>query len=329
MNDAQLPRLPIPDYVLGVTKEIWEDRNIASLKRFYGPDIVVRSPASVVVGNSDVIAATMATLHEFPDRQLFGEDVIWYDAEGGAALSSHRLLSTATHREGGIYGAPTGTKLRYRIIAECHIKAAQIDDEWLVRDQGAIARQLGVAPQDYARHLIQAEGGPSACVRPYTPDIDVAGPYSGTGNDNIWGARYAQILKRIMTAEFSTIPEAYDRGVNLCYAGGQDGNSFDFADRFWLGLRASFPSAIFKIHHAIGRDDPMMPPRAALRWSLHGRHDGWGAFGAPTGANVFVMGLSHAEFGALTQGEPRIRREWALYDEIAIWKQILLQTGAL
>jgi hypothetical protein len=36
------------------------------------------------------------------------------------------------------------------------------------------------------------------------------------------------------------------------------------------------------------------------------------------------MGISHAEFG------PRgIRREYALFDEVAVWKQILLQTPAL
>ena len=34
----------------------------------------------------------------------------------------------------------------------------------------------------------------------------------------------------------------------------------------------------------------MMPPRAALRWSLTGKHDGWGSFGAPTGAEVHIMG---------------------------------------
>ena len=66
-----------PDYIIGVTKEIWEDRGIATLHDYYAPDIVVRSPSSVVVGNQGVIAATMATLAEFPDRQLFGEDVIW------------------------------------------------------------------------------------------------------------------------------------------------------------------------------------------------------------------------------------------------------------
>ena len=89
-----------------------------------------------------------------------------------------------------------------------------------------------------------------------------------------------------------------------------------------MGLRASFPSATFEIHHVIGREDDKMPPRAALRWSLTGKHDGWGSFGAPTGAEVHIMGASHAEFGPWG-----LRREFALFDETAIWKQIALHTG--
>ena len=87
-----------PDYILGVTKEIWEDRGVHTLNHYYADGIIVRSPASVVVGNKGVIGATLATLAEFPDRQLFGEDVIWSgSAETGDLLSSHRILSTATH----------------------------------------------------------------------------------------------------------------------------------------------------------------------------------------------------------------------------------------
>ncbi len=76
------------------------------------------------------------------------------------------------------------------------------------------------------------------------------------------------------------------------------------------------------IDHQIGLDDPMMPPRAPVRWSLTGRHDGWGTLGRPTAAQVYVMGVTHAEFG------PRgLRREFTLLDETAVWKQILLATG--
>ncbi|WP_208350424.1 ester cyclase [Pseudaestuariivita rosea] len=318
-----------PDYIIGITKEIWEDRGIATLHDYYAPDIIVRSPASVVVGNAGVIAATMATLAEFPDRQLLGEDVIWSGTPETGMLSSHRIISTATHAADGVYGTATGVQLRYRILADCHAINNQINDEWLIRDQTAIVRQLGHSPKDYARNLIAREGGPEACVKPCTPETDIDGPYRGRGNDNEWGARLGHILTRIMDADIAVIGIEYDRGAQVEYPGGQTGHGWNAADRFWMGLRAAFPNARFEIHHQIGRDDPHMPPRAALRWSLTGKHDGWGMFGRPTGAPVHVMGITHAEFGEMIPGQIKLRREWTLFDETAIWKQILLQTGEL
>ena len=316
-----------PDYILGITKEIWEDRGIATLHEYYAPQIVVRSPASVVVGNQSVIGATMATLAEFPDRQLLGEDVIWSGTPEEGMLSSHRIISTATHAGDGAYGTATETKLCYRILADCHAKGNVIDDEWLIRDQGAIVRQMGWDPKDYASNQIIREGGPKACVKPLTPETDQSGPYKGRGNDNPWGERYAEVLKRIMDADMAYIPQASDRAVHLEQPGHVTAHGRDAADHFWMGLRASFPDAKFTIHHQIGREDAGLAPRAALRWSLWGKHTGWGTFGAPTGAMVYVLGISHAEFGALITNEPaRIRREYTLFDETAIWKQILLQT---
>ena len=125
-----------------------------------------------------------------------------------------------------------------------------------------------------------------------------------------------------MGADLAVIPKKYDRACQLEYPGGQTAHSYSAADRFWMGLRASFPSAEFTIDHQIGRDDEMMPPRAAIRWSLFGKHDGWGAFGAPSGAEVYILGACHAEFGPWG-----LRREYVLFDETAIWKQIVLKTG--
>jgi hypothetical protein len=118
-----------PDYILGITREIWEDRGIATLHHYYTEDIPVRSPGSVVRGNQDVIGATMATLAEFPNRRLLGEDVIWSGTPEEGMLSSHRIYSKATHSGDGIYGRATGKKLGYRIIADCHAMNNQINDE--------------------------------------------------------------------------------------------------------------------------------------------------------------------------------------------------------
>lgn len=312
-----------PDYILGITKEIWEDRGIATLHRYYAPDIVVRSPASVVRGNGNVIGATMATLAEFPDRQLLGEDVIWSGSdEDDTLLSSHRLFSTATHLGDGVYGKATGKALSYRIIADCAARDNMIYDEWLIRDQGAIVRQLGIDSKDFAIDLIEREGGPEKCVRPLTPETDIEGEYRGRGNDHATGREYAEILSSIMSADFTTIPKAYDRACQLDLPGGVTAHGWSSADRFWMELRAAFPNARFDIHHVIGRTDKAMPPRAALRWSLTGIHEGWGGFGVPTKAPVHIMGLSHAEFGPYG-----LKREFVIYDETAIWKQIVLKTG--
>ena len=311
-----------PDYILGITKEIWEDRGLSTLNTYYAPDLLVRSPNGIVAGNKNVIAATMATLAEFPDRQLLGEDVIWSGTPQEGLLSSHRIISTATHMSDGIYGAATGKKLIYRILADCHAVNNQINDEWLIRDQGAIVRQLGHEPQQYALDMITQEGGFEKASRPFCPATDQQGPYRGRGNDNEWGQKYADILQQIMGADFSLIPKEYDRAVMGYYPGGAEHLSTDGVDRFWLGLRSAFPSAKFEIQHQIGRDDALMPPRAALRWSLHGKHDGWGAFGKPSGADVYVMGISHAEFGPWG-----VRREYTLFDETIIWKQIALHKG--
>jgi len=327
----------VPHFIIGITREIWEERKIGSLRNLYADGLVVRSPASVVVDNSQVIAATLATLAEFPDRELLGEDVIWYEDATGATptssayLSSHRLLCTATHSGAGMYGEPTGKSVAYRILADCAIRDNAVYDEWLVRDQGAIVQQLGFDVIGWTRDLIHREGGASRCVQPMTPDTDVSGPYTGCGNDNLWSARYSDVISAIMNADMNVIPTHYDRAVRLHYPTHLNTQGWKAADEFWIGLRAAFPDATFSIEHAVGCEDALMPPRAAIRWSLHGKHSGWGRYGKPTGAQVYIMGISHAEFGPFAGngawGEPAIRCEHTLIDDTAIWKQILLHTG--
>ena len=138
------PRYPdFPAYVLGVTKEIWEDRGVAVLERAYAPDIVVRSAGGISVGNAVVINDTLAKMAAFPDLQIFGDDVIWCGDEAGHLLSSHRSMITGTHTGHGFFGPPTGRRYAVRCIADCAARDEVIDDEWLVYDNGGIVRQLG------------------------------------------------------------------------------------------------------------------------------------------------------------------------------------------
>lgn len=321
------PRWQTPeDFVLGITREIWEERRIDALREHYAADVLVRSPVSVLRGNDPVVAATLATLAEFPDRQLLGEDVIWAgtDAQQGDGragfLSSHRLLSRATHAGDGVYGRATGRAVAYRILAECWCCEGAVRDEWLVRDQSAILHQLGQDPRAWVQARLSDPK--TVLAAPLSPDTDPDGPYRGTGTRDEPAEELAGRLKEIMAGDLSVIPKAWDRAASLAYPGGVTGHGWQDADAFWLGLRSAFPSAAFRIDHRIGRKDAGRPLRAAVRWSLYGRHDGWGSFGAPSGTYVYVMGITHAEFG------PRgLHREWTLIDETAIWTQIELARG--
>ena len=312
----------LPDYIIGITKEIWEDRGIATLHHYYTPDMIKRSPAGVVRGAQAVITETMMSIASVPDMQIYTEDVIWSGDEDTGMLSSHRVCNVSTHAQDGIYGPATGKKIVQRVIADCACLNDAIYDEWLVFDQGAVVRQMGLHPRDAARMLIGAEGGPDRAAKPFRPSMDVPGTYLGRGNDNAWGQAYVDMLQRVMAADFAALPRIYDRAVMQDLPGGAVGRGIGDADRFWLGLRAAFPNATLDIQHVIGREDPRMPPRAAVRWALQGKHEGWGMFGAPSGADVYVWGFSHAEFGPWG-----LRRECVLFDEVQIWKQIHLQTG--
>lgn len=309
-----------PDYLFTSTREIWERRGLMSrIQEYYHPDVTMRTPRGIGFGVQAVADLAMECLVAFPDRAMMGEDVIWSGTDRIGMLGSQRILSDATHRGSGPYGPANATTVRFREMADRYAKNNHISEEWRVMDSGAILRQLGLDPQNWARDQLTGSGPKS---EPFRPELDEVGPYTGAGNANQWGAAFGTILEQIMMGELSVIPEQYDRACQMSYPGGKEVHGWAAADSFWLGLRAAFPSAEFIIHHRIGMEETLMPPRAAVRWSLTGRHDGWGAFGKPTGAHVHVMGISHAEFGPWG-----LRREWTLLDEAAVWLQIVKETG--
>lgn len=309
----------LPDYILGVTYEIWEGRQIASLHQAYGKSMVARSTLGVMVGADEVIRDTLASQAAFPDRQIYGDDVIWCGNDADGYLSSHRSMIIGTHTGHGVFGPPTGRVVAARCIADCYVKDDVIDDEWLCYDMGAMVRQLGYTPEGWARSSIAREGGRDAARRPFTPAIDLPGPYTARGNDHPLGQRLADILTGIMSHDIAVIGRTYDRAVHVWHPGSVTGWGRPFAEAQWMQFRTAFPDATFAIDHQIGRADAGEPDRAAVRWSLTGTHSGYGTWGAPTGAPVHVMGFTHAEFGP-----GGLRREFTLWDEVSIWKQILL-----
>ena len=302
----------LPDYILKITERIWEGRGVDLIRRFYSADCILRTPGGVLRGAEAVVQSTLETLNEFPDRRLLGEDVVWSGDEDAGFYSSHRILSTMHHLGDGRFGTATGRPVMARTIADCAVRENQVYDEWLVRDQGAIARQLGQTPRDLAAAWLAAERAAPAAAEP--PSV-----YPGHMADGPAAARYGDGLRRIWgDAEVAAVAELYHPAAALALPGGVSSAGHDGMERFCLGYLAALPGAAFDIEHLILREDAGQPARLAARWTLSGTHDGHGAYGAPTGAPVRVMGISQAH---LVDGQ--IVAEWVLVDEVAVWQQIL------
>ena len=313
----------LPDYILKITYQIWENRDVKSIMQYYAENIPVRSPSGVIYGPEAVVKATNATLNEFPDRQLLGEDVIWIGDEENGFLSSHRILSKATHQNDGTYGPATGKKLVYRVIADCACRNNQVYDEWLVRDQGSIVRQIGIDPKTFAANQIQSEGGSEKCNIPFNASTNIESKYVAPPQTSFdTGEDYGYILSNIMDNNSNIFQEGYDRAVRQEQAGGLTGYGRDDVENFWMNLRSSFPDAKFTLEHCANLQENKQTNKSAIRWSLIGKHSGRGLFGPPTDTEVYVMGINHAEFSS-----KGVKNEWVLFDETAVWKQILLKTG--
>ena len=316
----------VPDFIYGITREIWEDRGIGGkLQKYYGASCLVRAATGLTADNAGVTAQTLQTLHQFPDRQLVGEDVIWTAYEDGTFLSSHRLISVMRHTGDGSYGPATNRLLKTRIIADCWVVNQVVTEEWLVRDQSAFARCLGLQPKELARSMMQDDLRRTGAVGFYLPEHDKPGVYKPEIQAGAEVELYVDGYRRLWhDKEAAAVKDLYFHGACLEAPGGESFHGHVDIDRFYLGYLAAFPDATFKVESAIVNRDPGQAVRVALRWSLRGLHTGFGHFGPPSGAPVYIMGLSHAE---IVGG--RVAKEWIAIDEVVVWKQIMAHSDGL
>ncbi len=319
------PYPDIPAFIYGITREIWEDRGMGSkLDRYYAPNIKLRAPTGYTGTNSGVLAQTLQTLHQFPDRQLVGEDVIWKLFPDGSFLSSHRLTSVMTHTGDGQHGPASGRVVRSRIIADCWVNNQVVTEEWLVRDQASFAHCVNTDAKSMAQRMVAQERALNSTVGYFLPEHDQPSACPLTIESDPDVQLYCNYMKRIWhEKDTQAIKDLYFQGANVHPAGGQVRIGHADIDQFVMGYLASFPDAALTIHTAFANRDEQLPVRLAVRWSLRGTHCGFGHFGEPTGAPVYIMGLTHAH---MSQG--KVIQEFTITDEVAIWKQIIDLRGS-
>ena len=299
-------------YIRVITHRIWEERRIEDIRRYYSDPCIVETPSSVSTSIDDVIIGTRATLQMFPDRRLLAEDIIWSgDAEAGF-LSSHRIISPMTHRGAGIFGEPTGHKISVRTIADCVCKDNRIIHEWLVRDQAAIAVQIGLKPRELAQQWLNARGGWRKPIAGAAP----AGYVSHLSANSV-AQNYAAAITDF--AHQRAAPQlAYDEAAQQFGPGGQIRYGRDDIAHYWQALFAALAVRTVDVEHLAFQQGGGRPDRVAIRWRALATHQGPSFYGHATGKSVEILGINHAEFVG-----GHVLREWVLIDDVALWMQIL------
>ena len=301
-------------YIRVITDRIWEGRRIADIHRYYAEGCAVESPAAVTLGIEPVMAGTRATLAAFPDRRLLAEDVIISGDDIGGYLSSHRIFSPMTHAGPGAFGPPTGKPVHARTVADCVCIDNRIVHEWLVRDQAAIARQIGLHERDLAQRWLDERGGWHKPAMPAAPT-----PYRSFMDPDPLAQAYAAAYRAYwLDGRPQALQALLDDAVISVLPGGETACGRAAVAGFWAGLLAALRPQSWQVEHLVANHRPGRASAVAMRWRAQTLHNGDGRYGPASGKVVELLGISHAEFEA-----GRLLREWVLIDDVAVWMQIL------
>lgn len=314
----------IVDYIIRLTHKIWEEKAVGLIYTHYTHNCPVHMTDALVYGRDAIVESTVRTLAAFPNLRLFGDEVIWGGNEREGFHTSHRITWVGHNFGYSPYGPPTGRRIQRRGIAHCLVRENRIVEEWICRDELALIRQLGFDEIGLARQKAAQEA--SMGVAPYAsvmgevprlggqlpPQLEVPGdpqdpavlPLKLYGE--VWNARMLNRL-RDYYAENAVVFAS----TNLrLYGLGE-------LTQYILRMLAAFPDGAMSPDHVCWIGSEATGFKIAVRWTFQGTHLGPSPYGEPSGKRVKIMGISHME-----TSRGRIQREYMVYDEFALLKQI-------
>ena len=317
------------DYILGITHEIWEEKAVGKLYDYYANTVRIHTSDGTIYGREAVLAGTLATLAAYPDRRLYGDEVIWGGDDQQGLYSSHRLVHRGTNRGYSLYGPPTDRSVEYYAVADCFCRKNMVIEEWLVRDELTLVRQLGLDPVQTAKEFARraAENGTSVQIEAdiergigqLPPEAPPEAPEGVFDPENfvrraihdIWNRRLLNLARRYCA-----------ESVRLEAPSGRRYSGVNDYQGYALSILAPFPDLAVRVEHSCHVGDREAGFRVATRWRMTGTHTGFGWYGEPTGQQIHILGMSHHVLREGPDGDFRIENEWSLFDEFALLKQI-------
>lgn len=312
----------IVDYIVRITHKIWEEKAVGYIYETYQHNCVVHGSGGDMHGREAVVASTVQSLAAYPDDRAYAHDVIWAGNEDDGFHTSHLITGMAHNTGYSRYGPPTGRKIVWHTIANCLAKDNMIFEEWLLRDEPAVIRQLGYDPYAVAEQQVRETPATStwpageigrtlgqyapAAIAPRTDGAFDIEDFVRATYDQIWNQRLFNVIGERFATSHVCVSSS-----NRRFHGQAD------LQNFVIGLLGMFPDAGILVDHVYWNGDDARGYRVAVRWTLTGTHTGQGIYGAPSGARIRIMGLSHHH---IRQGI--FHKEVTVFDEMEIFRRI-------
>ncbi len=313
----------IVDYIYRITHRIWVDRALGMIYDYYDHVSTIYTPYGVTRTVEEVVASTAAMIHAFPDRESHFLNVAWSGDDAAGFYTSHLGFSRMTNRGETLYGPATQKTVMIRTVADCISLNNQIHTEWLVRDNGAMVRQLGFDRHEVARRL--AERGMTDTLpesptprmygqqapRPLDYPADTVEQFMRHVFHDVWNRR-----------RLDRLGEIYAPGAVAHSGGGRVAVGVRNISALVIAILTAIPDAVMQVEHVCWSEetDGVI---VAVRWRLEGSTQGGGLLGdVPRGRPVAMIGMSHFRFDG-----GRIVEEWTLFDEVGVLVQAYRPTG--
>ena len=288
----------IIDYIIKITHEIWEERAIGRLYDYYGTNLRVHTSDGDIYTRDKVIEASIQAMAAFPDRRLYGDEVIWTADYHNGYYTSHRLTHEGHNWGHSIYGPPTGRKVSYRAIADCHVVDNVIVEEWLVRDRLSLIYQLGFDVHEMARKLAAQEVDAGLLVTVPSETERLRGqlppePYTDTAASEIENFVRRSSHEIWNWRLLNKVNVYYAPGFICESASGRRLYGRNQFINYILSLLSPFPDLAVSVDHFCALQDGPERYRTATRWTMMGTHSGPGVYGEPSGKQIRIMGNTH------------------------------------
>lgn len=310
---AYKPYADPDDFIREVTDLIWVDRSIGFIRDNYEPDSIVHTSLGTINGRDDVISGSLMRQASGSNRIGQTEDVIWEARGTDAFLSSHL-----------VFGAGPDLPYVSRTIANCLYRRGRMVEEWVVRDNLAIALQQGLDP-DVLAAAVPFLGYTGSLTQPARADVLAEGDSGPRPDDFRPEAQLVlEFLDRVWNErELEKVHDFWIRDLFLHDIGHRTWIRPEGYQRSLLHLLAPFPTATFEVRDLqTNYDDRYAGLRVAVMWKLVGDYIGVPDFGPLTGARTELLGVSQF----LVQ-RGRIVKENRVYDQVALRAQISAGRG--